>query len=58
MNRVHRKKQRGSEGEASVPEDSFVTGVHQDEGHETVQNHIHRMEVEWVHASQKYVQPV
>lgn len=55
VNRMHSKKQGRNKSKSTILEDSFVTGVHQHESHEAVQNHIYCMKVEGVHASQKYV---
>lgn len=55
VDRMHRKEQSCDERQSAVLEDRFIAGIHQDEGHQAVQNDIDRMEVERVHASQKYV---
>lgn len=55
MDRVHRKEQGCDERKPAVLEDCFIAGIHQHKGHQAVQNNIDRVEVERVHASQKYV---
>lgn len=57
MHRVDGEEQGSKEGACRVPEDSGVTGVHEHQAHQPVQQHIHGMEVEGVHARQVHVQP-
>lgn len=58
VNRVHSEQQGRHKGKAPAPEDRSVTGVHQHERHQAVQDHIHHVKVEWVHARQQNVEPV
>lgn len=58
VHRVHCEEQGSDKRQPSALEDHLLTGVHQHEGHQAVQDHIHRVEVERVHAGQKNVEPV